>query len=715
MKQALEIYKCVDSLGKVHPRGYKQATTLDSELFRSPSTASSSIEPVWSFSDSDESRSKLGYTIAAVAVSGDDSLCASNVTSPGTSPTGSSAFASAREKLTQRLAIGSANRIATVGRTMLTPTRSASVSGERQPNRWGSMLFSHDKQQQTRSPMSSSVTDPPAPPIETSASPRLSFKGKRSTKVATDVSSETAPSQNVEPVSSFRSRSLRAKNSTAAPSGTLQPATTTPDISEPLPAETNQQDTSAELVDDPEPVASYVNNYVSSGYYRWSLGASAFLPLALAGSLAHFYNQHQYFTTWTLSSVAVYLTSSYHVSLDDEVVAMIKELLEQRIRPSVQDDGGDIFYKGFDEKSGIVSVQLAGSCAGCPSSSVTLKHGVENMLKHYIPEVRGIEEWVDEELNAVNEKEFRTLEEKLRSVGQQLSREHDFDSEFSGQDASSGDDHEYKSSGHFLTSQDSQDAFEHRLKLDHDALAGKRLDHSIFLPHSHRAAGSECSPREEFLVQAFGPGGFKLHGGTSVSSNDDLDDSLSDDSSNNRDSGHALPWQTQIRSSRCRSTSSKRISAVRCIRILPISNIPQTSRADRAISSALCVAFSWLVWTQSLGHFPRSNQEIHHVLTFGQSQDIRPHLIQTQKETGFFSREQQHQSPSRVSLAKTPQSRGNSGVQTPTKWLRDEDERLRVAVARFGGKNWKMIAETLAMDAQMSSVFTVGIKFLNQV
>ncbi|CAI5728310.1 hypothetical protein KXD40_007265 [Peronospora effusa] len=102
---------------------------------------------------------------------------------------------------------------------------------------------------------------------------------------------------------------------------------------------------------------------------------------------------------------------------DDEVVAMIKELLEQRIRPSVQDDGGDIFYKGFDEKTGMVMVQLAGSCAGCPSSSVTLKHGVENMLKHYIPEVRGIEEWVDEELNAVSEKEFRSLEEKLRSVG----------------------------------------------------------------------------------------------------------------------------------------------------------------------------------------------------------------------------------------------------------------------------------------------------------
>ncbi|RLN91327.1 hypothetical protein BBJ28_00014561 [Nothophytophthora sp. Chile5] len=102
---------------------------------------------------------------------------------------------------------------------------------------------------------------------------------------------------------------------------------------------------------------------------------------------------------------------------DDEVVVMIKELLEQRIRPSVQDDGGDIFYKGFDEKTGLVLVQLAGSCAGCPSSSVTLKHGVENMLKHYIPEVRGIEEWEDEELNAINQKEFMTLEEKLRSVG----------------------------------------------------------------------------------------------------------------------------------------------------------------------------------------------------------------------------------------------------------------------------------------------------------
>ena len=72
---------------------------------------------------------------------------------------------------------------------------------------------------------------------------------------------------------------------------------------------------------------------------------------------------------------------------DDEVVATIKELLETRVRPAVQEDGGDIFYVGFDPVSGIVKVRLAGSCVGCPSSSITLRNGVENMLTHYVPEV----------------------------------------------------------------------------------------------------------------------------------------------------------------------------------------------------------------------------------------------------------------------------------------------------------------------------------------
>lgn len=82
---------------------------------------------------------------------------------------------------------------------------------------------------------------------------------------------------------------------------------------------------------------------------------------------------------------------------DNEIVALIKELLETRIRPSVQEDGGDILFQGFDEDSGLVYLQLAGSCAGCPSSSVTLKSGVENMLMHYIPEVEGVVQVEDED------------------------------------------------------------------------------------------------------------------------------------------------------------------------------------------------------------------------------------------------------------------------------------------------------------------------------
>ena len=70
---------------------------------------------------------------------------------------------------------------------------------------------------------------------------------------------------------------------------------------------------------------------------------------------------------------------------DAEIVAQIKELLDTRVRPAVAQDGGDITYQGFH--NGIVMLQLQGSCQGCPSSTMTLKMGIENMLKHYIPEV----------------------------------------------------------------------------------------------------------------------------------------------------------------------------------------------------------------------------------------------------------------------------------------------------------------------------------------
>jgi Fe-S cluster biogenesis protein NfuA len=70
---------------------------------------------------------------------------------------------------------------------------------------------------------------------------------------------------------------------------------------------------------------------------------------------------------------------------DDEVVQQIKHLLDTRVRPAVAMDGGDITFQSFDE--GVVTLQMRGACQGCPSSTATLKMGIENMLRHYIPEV----------------------------------------------------------------------------------------------------------------------------------------------------------------------------------------------------------------------------------------------------------------------------------------------------------------------------------------
>ena len=74
---------------------------------------------------------------------------------------------------------------------------------------------------------------------------------------------------------------------------------------------------------------------------------------------------------------------------DDEVVAQIKALLDTRVRPAVAMDGGDIVYHSFEE--GVVYLSMRGACAGCPSSTATLKMGIENMLRHYIPEVQAVE------------------------------------------------------------------------------------------------------------------------------------------------------------------------------------------------------------------------------------------------------------------------------------------------------------------------------------
>jgi Fe-S cluster biogenesis protein NfuA len=70
---------------------------------------------------------------------------------------------------------------------------------------------------------------------------------------------------------------------------------------------------------------------------------------------------------------------------DDEIVAQIKDLLETRVRPAVAQDGGDIVFQDF--RDGVVYLHMQGSCSGCPSSTATLKMGIENLLKHYVPEV----------------------------------------------------------------------------------------------------------------------------------------------------------------------------------------------------------------------------------------------------------------------------------------------------------------------------------------
>jgi Fe-S cluster biogenesis protein NfuA len=70
---------------------------------------------------------------------------------------------------------------------------------------------------------------------------------------------------------------------------------------------------------------------------------------------------------------------------DSETVAAIKELIESRVRPAVANDGGDITFRGF--KEGVVYLDMKGACSGCPSSTATLRHGIENLLRHYLPDV----------------------------------------------------------------------------------------------------------------------------------------------------------------------------------------------------------------------------------------------------------------------------------------------------------------------------------------
>lgn len=116
---------------------------------------------------------------------------------------------------------------------------------------------------------------------------------------------------------------------------------------------------------------------------------SALKPEVTAILLDHFVSEAPLFTGGSANDINVPDKNSAMVvedrAEDAQVIASINELLETRVRPAVASDGGDIAYRGFQD--GVVYLTLQGACAGCPSSTATLKHGIEGLLKHYIPEV----------------------------------------------------------------------------------------------------------------------------------------------------------------------------------------------------------------------------------------------------------------------------------------------------------------------------------------
>jgi Fe-S cluster biogenesis protein NfuA len=107
-------------------------------------------------------------------------------------------------------------------------------------------------------------------------------------------------------------------------------------------------------------------------------------PVILGEIMEHFLSENPLIT-----GQAQHKKEEFYNSRDSGVVEKIKELIETRVRPAVAQDGGDITFQGYEK--GTVYLNLQGACAGCPSSTMTLKNGIENLLKHYVPEVMEVE------------------------------------------------------------------------------------------------------------------------------------------------------------------------------------------------------------------------------------------------------------------------------------------------------------------------------------
>jgi Fe-S cluster biogenesis protein NfuA len=112
-------------------------------------------------------------------------------------------------------------------------------------------------------------------------------------------------------------------------------------------------------------------------------------PQVLSVLLDHFSSAAPLFREGTAAGIEVANGDFDDAAEDADVVAQIRELIETRVRPAVAQDGGDIVYRGF--KEGTVYLAMQGACSGCPSSTMTLKQGIEGLLKHYVPEVEAVE------------------------------------------------------------------------------------------------------------------------------------------------------------------------------------------------------------------------------------------------------------------------------------------------------------------------------------
>jgi Fe-S cluster biogenesis protein NfuA len=108
-------------------------------------------------------------------------------------------------------------------------------------------------------------------------------------------------------------------------------------------------------------------------------------PAILGAIMEHFMSEAPVLRAQDGAAAAEAATEEFFAAEDSETVGIIKDLIETRVRPAVANDGGDITFRGF--KDGIVYLDMKGACSGCPSSTATLRHGIQNLLRHYVPDV----------------------------------------------------------------------------------------------------------------------------------------------------------------------------------------------------------------------------------------------------------------------------------------------------------------------------------------